>query len=60
MQMALQICMGSLIRVYTVRKQKYWNIVTSVDPVNAQADLSVPCSHMEFLFGQPQMIMGSA
>ena len=35
--------------------------MTSVDPVNAQADLSVPCSHMsegQFLFGEPQMIMG--
>ena len=44
MQMGLQICMGSLIRLYTVQKQKYFSIVTSVDPVNAQADMSVPCS----------------
>ena len=36
--------------------------MTSVHPVNAQADLSVPCSHMssgQFLFGEPQMIVGS-
>ena len=54
---------GGLIRVDTVHKKKYCSIVTSVDPVNVQADLSVPCSHVskgQFLFGEPEMIMGSA
>ena len=34
-----------------------------IDPADAQADLGVPCSHMsqgQFLFGVPQMIIGSA
>ena len=44
--------LDSLIRVYIV----------CVDLVDAQADLGVPCSHWsegQFLFGAPQMIMGS-
>ena len=34
--------------------------MTSVDPVNAQADLNFHISEGHFLFGEPQMIMGSA
>ena len=38
--------MGSLIRIYTVYKHNFCSKVTSVNPVNAQADLCVPCSHV--------------
>ena len=38
--------LGSLIKVYTVCKHNLCSIVTSIDPADAQSNLSVSCSHM--------------